>query len=609
MKLPRWISSALLLGPCLLVLTQCDGSPGNDPMEPVIRRDVPVARDTAGGTAPLSANRYTDFSSYATGVRPNDWSEPYSSGGFAVEQRAGTTGGKVLFSPAATNRNYVLRWDPQGTLDDVELETVARVVPGNAGNDGMGLVIRGNAGQQTFYATRYDHATARWHISKYVNGSATTLSRLSRRFDQGSWVRQKFRVERNTLRAKFWADGTTEPAAWSLEARDDSNPLPPGFVGVFVRRSGTATDYDYFLVSVLNESSPNQPPTANFGYTADGLKVTFVDSSADADGTVTAWAWSFGDGKTGTERNATHSYAASGSYTVRLTVTDDQGADAETTQTLTVTAPSSTAVLIGAGDIAGCGKDSHGIEYQSAATGALLDLFPEATVFTAGDNAYPNGTAEEYANCYGPTWGRHRARTRPSAGNHEYYTPGATPYYDYFGANAGEPGKGYYSYRAGSWHVVVLNSNIDMAAGSPQEQWLRADLAANPTRCTLAYWHHPRFSSGGSGLHDIRLKPFWDALYDAGAELVLASHDHVYERFAQMRPDGVQDTAKGIRQITIGTGGARLYPFYTIHGSSQLRNNQDHGILKLTLEEDAYSWEFIPVAGKSFTDSGRTACH
>src|SRR5438132_368634 len=205
------------------------------------------------------------------------------------------------------------------------------------------------------------------------------------------------------------------------------------------------------------------------------------------------------------------------------------------------------AVLVGAGDIARCDKATD------EATAGILDTIA-GTVFTAGDNVYVDGSSSDFTNCYGPSWGRHKARTYPAAGDKDYVTTGAAGYFGYFGAAAGDPTKGYYSYNLGSWHVVVLNSNIDMSAGGVQEQWLRTDLAANPTQCTVAYWHHPRFYSG-SGTPRASVLPLWNALYAAGADLVLNGHTRNYERFAPQAPDGTADTTYGIREIIVGTGG------------------------------------------------------
>jgi Calcineurin-like phosphoesterase len=263
---------------------------------------------------------------------------------------------------------------------------------------------------------------------------------------------------------------------------------------------------------------------------------------------------------------------------------------------------SDTVILVGAGDIAECG--STGDE----ATAALLDRIP-GTVFTTGDNAYRRGTAEEFARCYGPSWGRHRSRTRPVPGNHDYRSAQGAPYYEYFGAFAGIPGVGYYSYDLGAWHLIALNSNIPMGDGSPQARWLRADLAATPARCVLAYWHHPRYSSGTEHGSDARSAAAWQALYDAGAEIVLGGHEHNYERFAPQGPDAAPEAARGIREFVVGTGGADHYPLGPPIANSEVRNNDTWGVLKLTLFPDGYRWEFVPVAGRTFTDTGTGRCH
>jgi hypothetical protein len=264
--------------------------------------------------------------------------------------------------------------------------------------------------------------------------------------------------------------------------------------------------------------------------------------------------------------------------------------------------PGTTNVLAGAGDIASC--SSSGDEE----TAALLDGI-SGTVFTAGDNAYNDGTAANFSQCYEPTWGRHKARTRPSPGNHDYHTSGAADYFAYFGANAGEAGKGYYSYELGDWHIVSLNSNISMSAGSAQETWLRADLAASTKPCTLAYWHHARFSSSSNHGNQSQTQPLWEALYDAGAEIVISGHDHTYERFAPQTPTGAADPARGIREFVAGMGGRSHYGFGTPEPNSEVRNNDTYGVLKLTLGPGTYTWEFVPVAGKTFTDSGSGTCH
>ena len=264
------------------------------------------------------------------------------------------------------------------------------------------------------------------------------------------------------------------------------------------------------------------------------------------------------------------------------------------------------AVLLAAGDIASC--DSRGDE----ATARLLDRL-DGRVATLGDNAYRAGSPAEFRRCYDPTWGRHKERTRPALGNHEYNTPDAAGYFDYFGARAGPAGKGYYSYDLGAWHIVVLNSNCaevgGCEAGSAQETWLRADLEANPRPCTLAYWHHPLFSSGVDHGGTTSVWPLWQALDDHGADVVLSGHEHNYERFAPQDPDGNLDLTGGIRQFVVGTGGASSYEFGAAVANSEVRQSGTFGALKLTLRPTSYDWAFVPAAGGEFSDAGHDECH
>jgi hypothetical protein len=268
--------------------------------------------------------------------------------------------------------------------------------------------------------------------------------------------------------------------------------------------------------------------------------------------------------------------------------------------------PAADEVLVGAGDIAECGSDGD------EATAAVLDGI-EGTVFTAGDNAYGDGSDEDYAECYDPSWGRHKTRTRPVAGNHEYNTDGASGYFNYFGEAAGDPDKGYYSYDLGDWHVVVVNSNCDEIdgcdEGSPQEQWLRADLAASTKACTVAMWHHPLFTSGDEHGPSEEMQPIYQALYDANAEVVLSGHNHQYERFAPQDANGQLDEARGLREFVVGMGGANLYGFDDPMPNSEVRNDDTYGVMKMSLHPDGYDWEFVPAAGGTFTDTGSGTCH
>jgi hypothetical protein len=257
-------------------------------------------------------------------------------------------------------------------------------------------------------------------------------------------------------------------------------------------------------------------------------------------------------------------------------------------------------VFVGAGDIAECSKP------EDELTAQLIDKIP-GTVFTAGDDAYPNGTTEDFQKCYDPTWGRFKARTYPTPGNHEYNSPNGDPYYAYFGSRAGAVGKGYYSYDLGEWHVVALNSNIDAQTGSEQERWLKADLAAHPKACTLAYWHHPVFSSGLHG-NNPKMKDIWQTLYDAGVDVVVNGHDHQYERFAAQNPEGKAEPKRGIREFVVGTGGAELRELASLRPNSEVQNTATYGVIKFVLQPKSYSWQFIPIPGKTFTDKGTQAC-
>jgi acid phosphatase type 7 len=272
---------------------------------------------------------------------------------------------------------------------------------------------------------------------------------------------------------------------------------------------------------------------------------------------------------------------------------------------------SQTHLLVGAGDIAGSWS-------QDEATAKLLDTIvatatDPVTVFTAGDNVYNTGTPTEFTSFYTPTWGRHIARTRPSPGNHDYgnVSPGnASGYYSYFGAAAGPAGQGYYSYDLGSWHIISLNSHVLTAA---QETWLRNDLANNRAVCTLVYWHHSRFSSGAVHGTNSATGTLFSELYKSGVDVLVTGHDHIYERFDPQAPNAAADPT-GVHVFVVGTGGAALYNIGTVQPNSVIRNglntaNASHGIIKFTLREGSYSWEFIPIAGNSFADSGSANCY
>jgi calcineurin-like phosphoesterase family protein len=263
-------------------------------------------------------------------------------------------------------------------------------------------------------------------------------------------------------------------------------------------------------------------------------------------------------------------------------------------------------VVVAAGDIATC------YDTGDEATARLLSNIG-GTVLTLGDNAYEDGTPEEFADCYDPSWGRYKDHTKPSPGNHDYNSEGAEGYFGYFGEAAGEPGKGYYSYDLGAWHIVALNSNCEYVggcgAGSAQVRWLTIDLRRNRTVCTLAYFHHPLFSSGERHGSTPEVKPLWEALYATGADVILSAHEHNYERFAPQDPDGEADPERGIREFVVGTGGKSHFAIVDPIANSEIHNDDTYGVLKLTLRPKGYDWRFVPVEGARFTDSGSARCH
>jgi len=338
------------------------------------------------------------------------------------------------------------------------------------------------------------------------------------------------------------------------------------------------------------------------------LAVTAKDANGNPVSGATVALLATGGGNTLTQPSGTTNASGVAAGTLSSSVAESKtvsatanGTPITQTATVTVTASVATAVLVGAGQVARC-------DYANdEATALLLDNIP-GTVFTTGDNVRASGSYSDFTSCYGPSWGRHKARTRPSVGDLDYQTAGASGYFDYFSGAAGDRDKGYYSYELGAWHIVVLNTNIDMTVGSPQELWLRANLAATGARCTLAYWHHPRFSSYGTSVRS-SVKPLWDALYAARAEVVLNGHYRLYERFAAQSPDQVADPQNGIRQFTVGTGGHGIDAVGTPIANSEVRISGTYGVLRLTLSDGSYSWQFVPVAGQTATDSGSGTCH
>ena len=260
--------------------------------------------------------------------------------------------------------------------------------------------------------------------------------------------------------------------------------------------------------------------------------------------------------------------------------------------------PVTTATILAAGDVGMCG-------FGALDTGRLIDTLG-GTLLPLGDLAYLHGTLQDFRDCYDPGWGRHMERSRPVPGNHEYETPGAAGYFDYFGLFAGQRGAGYYTFTAGPWKIFALNSEISMAPGSTQVQWLRDELQNSNHTCTLAYWHRPLFSSGQNG-NNPDTRALWTTLIEFGADVVLNGHDHIYERFEPQDDQGRLDPVRGLRQFTVGTGGARLTSPGAPKPNSVVRSGASYGVIQMTLNVNSYSWEFKSV-NNSFSDSGAGTC-
>lgn len=301
--------------------------------------------------------------------------------------------------------------------------------------------------------------------------------------------------------------------------------------------------------------------------------------------------------------NSCHTTTSTSSSTTTTQPTTTTTTTVPTTTTTTVPTTTTTTVptgndpiIVAAGDICASATDCTPTEL-------LNQQINPTRVLTLGDNAYEDGTASDYATKYDPNWGQEKARTSPAPGNHDYHLSGAPGYFDYFAVPQ------YYSYDIGAWHLISLNGEISASAGSAQETWLKNDLATHTNQCVLAYWHEPRWSSGTTHGSSSYFDAFWRDLYAAHADIVLNGHEHNYERFAPQNPSGIAD-ANGIREFVAGTGGADegSYPFGTPIANSQVRNTGTAGVLKLTLHPTSYDWQFVPVAGKTFTDTGSTSC-
>jgi hypothetical protein len=584
----------------------------------------------ASGTTAADETANHDHGSYVNGVTLG------VDGALATDPNtaAGFDGGNDLLTVP----------DPaSGVLDFGTDDFTAEAWIKAAANDERAVIGKREAARY-WQVTLTDDPNHSGQLRANVNDGVVTRQAYStRRVDDGAWHHVVVRFDRDTG-ISFYVDARAAGSAGGAMSGDVGNaaglqigklPDYPNFKGdideVAVYRSlltparieahyvahapdGIAPQLSLIAPASGTTTSDATPSFAGTAGNALGDEPTVTvkvhaGSELSEPAAQTLHATRLGDG--------TYSVEASplepGTYTARAQQSDRAGnvgeSDATTFTVLEgATSVPASPVVLAAGDIASCGGSTTG-ESQTA---AVIEGLPDATVLTLGDNAYPNGTAAEFANCYDPSWGRFKSRTRPIPGGHDYNTPGGAGYFGYFGAAAGDSSTGYYSYNLGAWHVVALNAVCDKVsceAGGAQEQWLRRDLAANPASCTLALIHEPRFSSGSIHGGTADVQPFWEALEDYGADFVLSGDDHLYERFLPQTPTGQLDTTHGITQFVVGTGGFYLYDFApTIEPNSDARI-KSYGVLKATLDPHALDWRFLRTDGASSTDSGTATCH
>jgi hypothetical protein len=551
---------------------------------------------------------------------PADGSLDMGSGDFTVEAWVSATanGERAVVSKKSSSSDYwfVSVSDDSGHVGHVRV----KIDDGSVSRQAYGPAIRVDDGAWHHVVVLFDRDTG---IRIYVDGvsrlttgamagsvnnsaalragAASSYGYFAGRLDELAIYPRLLSDTR--IQAHYGAGDTTPPAVTLSTPTNGSTTTDttPHFSGA----AGTATTDNAVSVAIYGGSQ------------ATGTPVQTLTAVPDQSG-----AWSV---------DAT-SALASGTYTARATQTDAAGnTGASSAKTFTISGappPPSAPVIAAAGDIA-CdpanssfkGGSGTSTSCRQMATSNLLVNAGLDAVLAIGDLQYACAGTSAFQQSYEPSWGRVKGITFAAAGNHEYQKSGGTNcdttgkgtgYFNYFGARAGDPSKGYYSFDLGSWHLIALNSMCSTAggcsAGSPQEKWLRADLAAHPSACTLAFFHYPRFSSGSTGSSS-SMDPFWDALYDYGAEVVLSGHDHIYERFGPQTPNAAPDFARGIREFVVGTGGRSLFGFSsTIKPNSEARS-KTYGVLKMVLRPTGYDWEFLAEAGKTFTDSGSTSCH
>jgi acid phosphatase type 7 len=421
-----------------------------------------------------------------------------------------------------------------------------------------------------------------------VDGSPDVRSYL--RFNvqglSGAVTSATLRVYANSAATAGYDARSVSDNTWTESGLIYSNAPP---VGSVLGSSGNVTSNTWTSVNVTSYITGNG--TYNLGLTTSGstaLSLASRESANDPQLVIQT-------GGTGPTPTRTSTSVSNPTATRTPTPVGNPTQTPTRTPTRTPTPSSGSVVFLGAGDISRCDNNND------EATAKLLDGI-SGTVFAAGDNVYDSGTTSEYANCYDPTWGRHKSRTKPVPGNHEYQTSGASGYFQYFNNVSA-----YYAYNLGNWRIYALNSEIDVSASGAQGTWLQSDLAANPKACVLAYWHKARWSSGSTHGSTSNMQAIWQILYNAGADVVITGHEHNYERFAPMNASG-SAVSQGLREFVVGTGGASHYGFGTALSSSQVRNSSTYGVLKLTLNASSYDWQFVPISGSTFTDSGNTAC-
>ncbi|HMJ00417.1 MAG TPA: metallophosphoesterase [Gaiellaceae bacterium] len=443
----------------------------------------------------------------------------------------------------------------------------------------------------------------------------------------GAWHELEVHVRINGASSliEVWLDGTMISA---MSKTDSLGTTPVGRVYIGDPAAGRTFDYafDNVIVSTAADVSPPTTPTGVAAVPIGSSRLNVTWNAAQDNNQVTGYTLYRNGNAIATLGPNTIGYADTGlasstTYSYKVDAFDGAGnrSGQSTSASGTTGAPASgDPVIATAGDIAcdpGDTRYNGGVGTSTAcrqlATSNILFSSDLAAVLPLGDNQYEDATQWKFLQSYDASWGRVFNLTHPVPGNHEYLTQGAAGYYTYFSTLAGDPTKGYYSFDVGTWHIIALNSecaNIGgCVANTPEEQWLRSDLAAHPNACTLAYWHRPRFSSGLHG-NDDSFATWWTDLYNAHADIVLSGHDHDYERFAPQDPNQTP-VADGIRAFVVGTGGQEHEALITQAANSQVRNNDTYGVLKLTLHPTSYDWQFVPEAGGTFTDSGTGACH